>query len=378
MTKLPIKSTILLISLFSIGLFYFMAIQQDSSSFVEAIYILGGDLHHQDRLWRLTKPLALVFPSFLRLFGCPILYGLWLQQLFSYWLMAVVFYAILGLIYPHKQQAYIGLVALLLCQPMAVYGLAILVDTLGWAAILAVVYYSIKQHKKLHQTKLLIRLGIALGLGFFIKESILVAGLFIFYLILLLPLTWRAKIKAFSWIGLSFLIVILLGSGLTWVLWQQTVYHWFLFNENSPPVFNIYYLIQQTYRCLDVYWFLVLMGIYQYIKTAKHNIFLGIFLLTALSAWLLFPMAWHYHYDRILFMNALFLIPFVPLATAFMGKWQLPFVGLMGTLNLLVAFGIYKYQIGGLIVAEFFIFCFFLALFSLKNYQIVKNEAGNN
>lgn len=355
--------------LLSYFLFAFLHVQDDTSSFVQALELAFGESQTPDRLYRWSKPLALVTPSFLHLFGVPFLVGLLLQQAVSWWLAIYFFGKINFVLFQDKKQAYLAALLLLLCQPMAVYGLAGLVDMLGWAYILGVVYWVMRLPQSASHRSW-IQLGILLGLGFFIKESSLIVGLFVFFFLAFQPTTIRVKLRQYLIIGSTFTTVIAFGSWLTWHLFGQTVYHWVLFNEQQPPATNWYYVAQQSYRTLDVFWLLIVLGIVHWQRQRRALSYLWSPLLaTGLVAWLVFPFLWHYHYDRILFMNALFLLPLAILGSQWLGRLQLPYIVVGGLANLLVAFGIYRYQIGGLIVYEFLCFLGLLIFAAALQYK---------
>lgn len=210
-------------------------------------------------------------------------------------------------------------------------------------------------------------LGSFLGLGFFIKESIVLAGIFLFYGILLQKnIPWTVKIKVYFWVGISCLTTFVFGSYLVYYCWNESLFQWVTFNHDSPPAFSLKNFILQSYHTLDVYWFLIPFGLWQSRSLLKENYLVQSLLLTAITGWILLPFSWPYLYDRILFMNAPFLVLWIGMGAAYFGRWAVPIVVVGGVLNLLVSFGIYKYQIGGLIFGAAGVFFLVLILLKMK------------
>lgn len=356
-------------------LFHFMFVQQDTTSFVAAIKLAVGEAGANDRLFRLTKPVGLIVPILFYQLGISAIYALWIQQLLCILLFSYFIFQISKIISSTKQ-AWVAVFVTLLCQPVAVYGLAALVDMAGWAFMVGVVCLLLKYQEKWTSSLYLIGLGVVLGIGIFIKESVLLAGVFIFFSLMYAATPLWLKLKQYLLIGASFLVTLAIGSVLTWHYWQETIYHWVLFNQDTPPASNLYYIVLQTYRTLDVFWFLVAIGVYKYWMNSKKYAHLTAFLSTALVGSLVFPFLWHYHYDRILFMNTIFLFPFIVLGSQLFGRFQWWIILLGGISNWLVAFGIYKYQIGGLIVLEAMLFLLMMAVFYGWN-AILKKKAVN-
>jgi hypothetical protein len=345
------------------ALFSFMWHQTDSQSFINAVELLLGESTQADRLFRRSKPLSLLFPTFLYLlFELPIQYGFLLQQFSAYWLSAIFLYKIVAFISSKESLAYLAMLAYILCQPMAVYGLAILTDGLGWSWMLFGIWLSLKiiSSSKL-STPHLALLGIFMGLGFFIKESIIVTGIFTFFLLLLSPQhKLKAKTMAYSIIGSTFLITFFIGNYLTDLYWGISIFDWIQFGQSDPPPFYWMGFINQSYHSIDLYWFLFIIGFVKSLTSCKWTVPHYALLLTLISGWCLLPFFWPYLYDRILFMLVPFMVFWIALGAAHFKAFALPLVLFAGFTNLLVAFFIYKYQISGLIVGSAVVFCLLL------------------
>lgn len=325
--------------------------------------MLLGESTQPDRLFRRSKPLSLLLPSFLYLcVDLPIQYGFLVQQFLAYWVSAIFLYKIIAFISSRESLAYLAMLAYILCQPMAVYGLAILTDGLGWCWMLMGLWISIKS---ISSAKLsvyhLAGLGIFMALGLFIKESILITGLFTFLFLLLNPdHHFKAKIIAYLSIGSSFLITFFLGNYLIDLFWGLSIFDWIKFGQSDPPPFYWSNFIIQSYHTIDLFWFLFIIG---FIKSFLHHKWAPIhyaFYMTFIWGWGILPLVWPYLYDRILFMMVPFMIYWVAVGAKHFKALALPLVLLAGFTNLLVSFFIYKHQISGLITISALSFCFVL------------------
>jgi hypothetical protein len=342
-----------------------MAYQTDSSSFIHAVELLLGESAPPDRLFRRSKPLSLLLPAFLYLVvELPIQYGFLVQQFLTYWLSAIFLYKIILFISSKESFAYLAMLAYLLCQPMAVYGLAILTDGLGWSWMLIGVWMSLKiiSSSKLSVYHLAI-LGFFMGLGFFIKESIIITGIFTFFLLLIHPQhNLKAKLVAYGSIGSSFLISFFIGNYLIDLFWGISIFDWIKFGQSDPPPFSWSSLITQSYHTIDLFWFLFIIGFIKSISSNRWTHIHAALFLTLISSWGILPFFWPYLYDRILFMIAPFALFWVATGARHFKALALPLVILAGLTNLLVAFFIYKHQISGLITMSAFIFCLLLLI----------------
>jgi len=362
-SKQQVFFTLLGSSLCSIGLFFFMTYQTDSPSFIHAVELLLGESTQPDRLFRRSKPLSLLLPAFLYLsVDLSIQYGFLVQQFLAYWLSALFLYQIISFISSKDSFAYIAMLAYVLCQPMAVYGLAILTDGLGWCWMLIGIWLSLKT---LSSSTLsiahLVRLGIFMGLGFFIKESIIIAGIFTFFLLLIHPKhSPKAKLIGYSLIGSSFLSTFFIGNYLIDYFWGISIFDWIQFGQSDPPPFSWSNFIIQSYHTIDLYWFLFILGFYKSISSYKSSPIRSALFLTLISGWSLLPLFWPYLYDRILFMMVPFLLLWVAIGATHFKSFALPLVLIAGCTNLLVAFFIYKYQVSGLLTSSAFLFCLLL------------------
>ena len=148
-----------------------------------ALDILDG---HQvsDRLMRLSKPISLLLPYLLTKIGLSGITAFMIQSILS---VCICIYFIKGILQAYfdassdastdKSTPYFLSICILLgCQCTAVYGLAVLTDSLSWAIILGLIYYI--QQNKTPEIKQLFCIGLGVGIGFFVKESCLLILVF--------------------------------------------------------------------------------------------------------------------------------------------------------------------------------------------------------
>ena len=123
-------------------------LQQDSASFLEALRILDGQ-EGLDRLMRLNKPISLILPFFFYQLGFSAPIAFMLQSVFSICLCIYFFSRIIQHQLIHTNQKahsresilFLSTWVILGCQCTAVYGVAVLTDSLSWAIILGGIYY---------------------------------------------------------------------------------------------------------------------------------------------------------------------------------------------------------------------------------------------
>jgi len=348
-----------------------MAYQTDSPSFINAVELLLGEHTQPDRLFRRSKPLSLILPAFLySLFNVPIQYGFLIQQFLAYWLSAIFLYKIVAFVSSKESLAYLAMLAYILCQPMAIYGLAILTDSLGWCWMLIGVWMSLKMFSFAQSSfSYLAILGIFIGLGFFIKESIIITGIFTFFLVLLHPqYTLKTKLFSYSIIGSFFLATFFIGNYLIDFFWGISIFDWIKFGQSDPPPFSWNSFITQSYHTIDLYWFLFIIGLIKSVSSLKWTRIHYALLLTFISGWCLLPLFWPYLYDRILFMMVPFMMLWIAIGATYFKSFALPLILFAGFTNLLVTFFIYKYQVSNLILLSALTFSLLLLLtLFLKN-----------
>ena len=339
-------------STWSLLLFSLLWYQTDTPSYTNAIHLLAGESAAPDRLFRLSKPLALLFPTLLyQTLGLAPAWGLLLQQYLAYWLGAWALFQWLCHIFEDRQAALYGLLVYLGLQPLAVYGLAMLTDGLGWCLLLWGLYLGqVVLWQARWQFSTLLGLGLYWGLACFVKESILVAGLWGAGLILLRP-NWSLlqKMGAYVLLGTVFGLVLILGNVWTTWMWEVSLWSWIQFGRTAPPAFSWWGLLAQAYHTLDGFWWLVVLGSTQLWRYRDQQL-LWASAGTAALGGLLFPWVWPYGYDRILLMLVPLALPLMVVGARLLQPWTLPLLLLGGAAHLLMTYLIYAHQIGGLLV----------------------------
>lgn len=304
-----------------IWLFAPLRIQPDTETYKEAIsLLLAGE--GSDRLMRLTKPFALLLPALFSSIQVPVIQAIILQQWLAmaciFWLSHACFRIWLG-------RAAADKIVLLYaaCSPMAVYGWAAITDSLGWALTWALLYFISCQQQKQQSSyfsntpfslAFCATFGAALAAAIFAKESVLVAGLFFFWLVALSPaFSFLQKVKAYAASGAAFLLVLAAGLWATRLAFGYNLLDWFAFNHDDeaalyPQGWLLPYLVQ-TARTLDVLWFFVPLGLLPAYRNPKPLD--APFLAAFLTAFAAYPFVWAYMSDRIIFMFAPFCLYFV-------------------------------------------------------------------
>lgn len=351
---LQVWSAVLGYSLLSFVLFAFLWEQTDTASYVNAVYLLSGDTTvPDDRLFRLSKPLALILPTLLYQWtGLLPHWGLLLQQYLAYWIGAWALYQWLFALFSDRQLASYGLLAYLGMQPLAVYGLAMLTDGAGWAALLFGLYAAqAVLWSRTWSWKPILCLGMYWGGACFIKESVVVAGLWAAGLVWWqVDWAWRQKWSAYGLLSIGFISVLIVGNCCTAWLWERSLWSWVQFGRTAPPPFSWQGFLAQAYHTLDSFWWLVVLGIGQSWQHHRQARWYWVSLTTAGLGWLLFPWIWFYSYDRILFMLVPLLLPLLALGARALGRGAIPLLLLGGLTHLLSTFLIYRYQISGLLI----------------------------
>jgi hypothetical protein len=363
---------VLLSSGLSLYWFSAMAYQTDSPSYVNAVLIWAGDSNIPDRLFRLSKPLSLLFPLLAYCWlGWSVPTGLFMQQYLAYCCSAVLIYNLLQYIFGRRSpEAVYGTLLYFFCQPMAVYGLAFLTDGLGWCLLLLGLWWSQRligsQVPRLWTTFLF---GFFLGTACFVKESVVVAGLFTGWWILL-QRRWSffQQLAVCGSIALGGLLALALGNGLTYWYWGSSLVQWLQFGQDTPPPFSWRGFLAQAYHTLDAYWWLFLAGVFMtWRKRAELPVVLWAYAASLACGWLLLPLTWPYLYDRILFMLVPVMLPFLALGAAGLGRWAWPLLLAAGVSQLWVTHGIYFHQQAGWIVGQGL---FFLVIFGLAYIRV--------
>lgn len=355
MKDLLIVLSITLVSGFiCLYIFAFMQFQTDSPGYLNAIAILCGQDAGPDELFRLTKPFSLLFPALIcSLFGLSAVTGLLIQQFICYLASARLIFLIIKKIRGQKE-AYLGLFILLAAQPFAIYGLSLMVDGIAWTAQLFFIYYYLlikDRDKNLNY----VLLGILLGLGLFIKETVFVSGLFIATDLIISKNSAFRKFDKIINIGIPFILLVIVGNLLNIYLLNISILDWWKFAHSDPKMqqLNIFSYLQQLNRSLDLFWIAAIWGIILSIIELKKAILdkkeLAL-ILSGVIGIIIFPLFWSYRTDRIIFMMSLLLIPAAAKGLGNLGKMSFPFLGLAVFSNILMTYRIFRYEESGWII----------------------------
>lgn len=309
------KLVILFYILLSIVLFFPLQIQTDTISFTNAIDILlQQEGVEEDRLMRLSKPLSLFFPACLVMLGISAIWAMIIQQYIALFLSLVFIYILYVQYYAfEKSLVYKVLLLYLSSSVIMVYAYAALNDMLAWAFTWFLICYFHNIEKREGEATIVpfskyILWGILSALGVFLKESVLVAGVYVFLAVLLYKnKSFLEKIKIYLCIGIPFFIMLIAGLFLTKILWGNNILDWLAFNHDDEE--NLYagqwlkvYLVHFI-RMFDVAWSLLLLGIFLG-KGVRHLKLLH--LIGAIILFMIYPLVWAYMLERIMFMFAPF------------------------------------------------------------------------
>lgn len=356
--------TIALAAILYALLFDFMRwVHFDIPSFIGGARYLVGENGGFDYQSRLTKPLVLLLPAWgehylgihpINIFLFQNLLCLFGAAWFLYKSLELLFqqvkfnsetiqtrFAIIRLDTNAQDLAYIGLIAYLGCQCVAIFSLTVLSDMPGWLAGNLGIYLTFKLlwGKELKSIRI-VGLGAYLGLAIFTKENAVIALITLAVFTLgSSTLSWANKFKiAFlSFIGFS----IVIASTFAWSeyyfgdsIWQRTIevqhQQGFVFYNRSN--------ILQVWHILDQYWILIplffIAGFWK--QTASKGLFINL-LIVVLITLILFPIAYPFIVERLLFLVAPLLLPFVVISALFFERYTLPIVMVGGALNLIAA-----------------------------------------
>lgn len=309
LSKITFLSVLALIYTAQVGAFFALQVQTDSPTFANALLLWAGEGVEMDRLMRLSKPLSLFLPLLLYKISFSAYAALLIQQHLALALALFFLYKIAFRLSRSVPLAQLICILYAGSGAVGVYGLAVLVDMWAWAVMLILSYFCLQIYteKSISYSKLAY-LGIALAAGFFVKENVVVSGIFLFLMIIFSPdYSLKTKFLQLCAVGLAFFSNLFLGLFLTSHFFGYNLYDWIIFNQINAVVYDspLKAFITQTFRSLDVGWWLVLLGIIQIVKEKfALNFAEKAFILAGFVGLAVFPLIWGYYMDRILFMFA--------------------------------------------------------------------------
>ena len=368
-----------MVAFISMNLFSALSFQTDSPTYTYAISVLTGEVQLPEMHYRLAKPLSFIFPAFLSIFlNIAPAEALIVQQFICYILICLIMYSLIKKI-QNQREALIGLIILMGCQPFAIYTLAVMIDGAGWAIELFIIYYYLINREN-HRLKDFIIIGFLLGLGIFIKETILISGMVIAVDSFFIQKSLTKIFKNLLSVGIVFLIIFLSGNFLTDYFFGNSLFNWWEISHSDQEIceLNIYHYFQQTFRTLDLFWIPFLIG--SGLLIFKNKKLLQRFELTLLTvgilALLIFPFFWCYKIDRIIFMICILFIPVCARGLGAFGKWGYLLAITGSFLNLFLTYRIYFFQESGWILNLCLSYALLLAL--IMSYQFYTSKSINN
>jgi len=320
--------------------------QYDSASYEAGARLLFGLEGGADLQGRMSKPLALLFPGFCEFaFGIDVKYCFLIQSGICYVLLVFLWKGILKNLEFSEDKQKMGILMLVLSQPLAVFSFGILTDFPGWCCMLWLLY--IFTHKSI-SFKWLWICTVTL-IGFLVKESVFVGIIFIAVSVLFDKTIVVKKKIIYGFVVLSAFLV------------SQLLIHKFEFGglvnrqrevRNWGGVFEIQDISQvlQIWRAFEgIWWFFLIPVVFHQkkifsdslFKTATLSFFISIFLMPFVHPAFLV--------DRVLFM--FFPLIFLSLLTLLnqhnVSKWGWLLI-LSGSLSLVYTWLTYKFYLSGL------------------------------
>jgi len=362
--------------------YYFMfdflrLVEFDTPSYIGGARKLFGLPGGYDYQSRLTKPLVLVLPGLLELlFQIHPSHTILAQNILAFFICGIGTYSIIYHLFKSQRKAYWAMFMYLTCQPVAVYSMFITVDTVGWAFGVLAIFLTLRFVQQLNKTiNYASKIGALVAVGCLCKESAIIGLIFLFCYLIFLPISFLKKVKALAAASIGFMT--------PWIFALVGIY---MFNGDSllHRVNDVrsavgeahYWRLKQVMRMMDVYWFLVPIGIYALKITWKNNNQKNIVFATLLAlviAIIGLPV-WPLCLDRILFLTfPLFLIIIcfgLDRLDTFL-QYLLPFGAIV---NVTMAFMIYRYQVKGILLLGYSLFAITMFIGLIFGQKSVKQS----
>ncbi len=293
-------------------LFDFLRIREyDSPAYIGAsrlLFGLSGGYEHQARI---AKPVVLLLPGLFEIMtGKNPAWIFILQNFVAFlacgWLMHSIAYRLVN----DEGTAFLVMLCFALCQPFAVYSLLVLADAPGWAWELLVIRLALDCESFSWIKKG--GLGLLIGLGFLVKESMLIAALFVFLNNLLFDgKDLLKKLKSLLNIGLPALLVMGLNAWFVKHFFHVNLLGWIVEANEEFQTFgyNLHYF-QQVLHTLDLAWLYIIAGTIFALRKAAFSACRSehkAALITSLFFFLSAPLLANFAHDRVLFMASPFL-----------------------------------------------------------------------
>lgn len=325
--------------------------QYDSASYEAGARMLFGLEGGADLQGRMSKPLVLLFPGFCEYaFGVEPKYCFLIQSGICYFLLVFLWKGILRNLEFSEDLQKIGILMLVLSQPVAVFSFGVLTDFPGWSCMLLLFY--IYTHKNLSFKWL--HIGIVSLIGLLVKESIFVGIIFIAIAVTLdKTINFKKKIIYGFVVLIAFLVSQLLILQLEFgglIKRQSEIMQWgSLFDQHS------YSELFQIWRAFDGTWWFFILALFSINSHFKKLPYFLESIITLVVCFILLPFAHPASMvDRILFMffPMIFLISLFYLQK-FPQRIRLSVIVFNGLLSISTAFIIYKIDLKGTFVVSF-------------------------
>lgn len=264
------------------------------------------------------------------------------------------------------------------CQPFAIFSLMILVDGLGWLISLFIIDQLIRivQSDKIKWQHWVLFSCLS-ALGMLIKESVIFAFIFLLVYAFLQPGKIRNRTARVLYSSIAFLLIFLLSQWITESIFADSIIG--RLGQQQDGVGFIYYNkenIAQLFRVVDFYWILVGIGLWELRKSIKrHTAKSEIYALTSAMIISLILMPIHpYVVDRILFMIAPTLLIFAILSHRQLKSYFLPLIILGGTLNISIAYFIYRYNTQNILIYALILYSTAVIFAFCRNRKTASNK----
>jgi len=358
-------------------------VQFDTPSFIGGSRLLFGLEGGYDFQSRISKPLSLILPGLLeKTTGVHPLYGFIFQNLMCFFACGFLIYKIMLMIYKSEKIAFSSMLAYSTCQVFAIFSLFVLTDITGWFFGILSIYLTLNYIIKEENNNKLILSGFISGIGVFAKESAITGIIFLCIVILFSKNDIKGKIKRWTLSLIGFILPFLAIFIIIELFFQNSIYKRILDAQDYYGF--VYYKLsdfKQVFRTLDLFWFVLLLGLPKIWKVLRSNqihnkesLIMKSTLVAFIFTFLIMPVH-PFIVDRIMFMTAPFLIILMGYGIKKFQPYGYHIIITGGILSLTVSWLIYKYNYSNLLLVSSVIYILFLIIVIP---EISKNIKKNN
>lgn len=375
----------LLINAFLIIYFFnFLFHKTDMESYVGAtrlLYKLPGGV--DDGTCQFVKIFPLLLPGFLeKAMNVNAAYGFTIQNIILYFFTVYLIFAIAMLLYNEEKIAFLAAIIYATASPFLTHSLGYQTDMTGWFFGIFGIWLVLKKFNSIQKPAVSFSIGLVMGIGMLNKESAFIAPLFAGIYILLSKLSQKTKSKILIIAVLGFLIPVLTWNFIVYKSYGYTALTWLNINHEvaDGKFYNLPLYFQQSFRTLDMHWFLFIGGgiilIRQHFK-AKLPLEVRNYLI-ATAASILLWLVWPYPAERMFYLSAPFLIIVAAQGASYFKKYSYYLVFVAAAFNYFLLYNIYKYNTPNLLYICSALFCAIILmcfLYQSKTYRNKKTEA---